>query len=411
MMKMNTKSEVKSSISDNLTVYTNKELLDYLEKRGSDEYLNIAVTGDVHLEHRRVPTERILQTIDREFNDSFLSNLDVLVINGDLFDRKRYFQGDGVDSILIWMINLLKRCAKFGVALRVLEGTPSHDNKQPKRFMLLNEHLGDKKADVKYYEAITIDNLIDTKKSRELFGRLPVLYIPDEMNHDSSVTWRQVKESLRLEGIEQVIFSFIHGMFTYQEPIRTQTSHVEENYESITESAIVVNHWHLPSKSGKITAPGSMERLRHNEEETKGFYFASLKKDRTLDEFFIINPTATVFEKIDCRELNFNQVVEELDKRSGYEENSYFRLICNRYDEIYYGLPTLIKRYPLFNIDAQSESNNELDTINEATLLTSEITAIRPDTIYGLIQERITHDDPKVLEMALQIVKADKNVD
>jgi lysophospholipase L1-like esterase len=43
--------------------------------------------------------------------------------------------------------------------------------------------------------------------------------------------------------------------------------------------------------------------------------FASLKKDRTLDEFFIINPTATVFEKIDCRELNFNQVVEELDKR------------------------------------------------------------------------------------------------
>lgn len=407
-MTLNTFSKVTPSIQSATTVIKVDDLISLL----STDDLNIAVTGDIHLAHRRVKTEKITSTLDREISNNLLEKLDVLVLNGDIFDKRIYMDSDPVLGIRNWVRSLIRRCAHYKVSLIVLKGTPSHDGDQCDIFPSIAETLshGDVKPDVRYHNSLQLEKFIDNDKVNAMFPEgLMALYIPDELNHDSTVTWLQVNEKMRLAGIEKLDFAFIHGVFTYQEVIRTPVSHLEDNYVPITNHAIVINHWHIPSAKDNIIAPGSIERLTHGQEETKGFVALSLSKKKECKKYFVVNPTATLFKQLDCRGLTASEVLRKLEVLDAEPKPVFVEIRAVNDEEAHLSFNMFVKKFQGLTLTFKDMGGGVVDTLGDNLMVVDQIVAMRPDTIYSVLEGRMKHDDPLVLKRALEII-SDGNV-
>src|SRR5690606_34198135 len=143
--------------------------------------LRSAIFSDVHLGHRTTPTEHIIQQLKLALpTNEETSNLDIIWISGDLFDRFLPLNHPDLPLIHEYIAWLLRLCKRHDIVLRVLEGTPSHDNKQAWLVEAINADV-EIGADAKHVESLSIEYI-------ERFG-IHVLYIPDEWSADNDDTW------------------------------------------------------------------------------------------------------------------------------------------------------------------------------------------------------------------------------
>lgn len=358
----------------------------------------IAVISDVHLGHRRVPTEKIIATLDALFPPQRMEYLSFIIITGDLFDRRLSFDSHEAWLCSQWIKRLLRLAKTYDVGIRVLNGTPNHDEGQGKWLPRLNEISGID-ADVRYYDKITIDTLYE--------GGPTCLWIPDEMNHDATVTWKQVNEVLREKGLDKVDFAFMHGMFTYQEPIRTVVSHLEERYFSIVNHKIVIGHHHTHTTNNIIVVPSSLERLRMNEEEEKGHYqFSFSQAAGVYDEYFIVNETATLFTTFDVEGWPHKKVVDLLKSLKDSPSDSWFRFRMSRDDESFPSFKQLEKQFSPFKLSIKQIETEGQITDTEELIDRPVMTSIRPDTLKDLIEPRLKGVDPAVRKIIDKILEA-----
>jgi predicted MPP superfamily phosphohydrolase len=102
--------------------------------------LRICTISDVHLGHRKTPTYAIITELEHLVVNRFaMSQLDALFITGDLFDRLLNLPFTDVGVIHQFFIKLLTLAKQFNVKVRVLEGTPSHDWKQSRLLVHIND--------------------------------------------------------------------------------------------------------------------------------------------------------------------------------------------------------------------------------------------------------------------------------
>lgn len=408
MKKMKSPSNTNPDMVAHTTVVTLEELKQALSNKQPGDF-NILVTGDCHIFTRAIPSRRITDKLDEITHPDILQHTDQIVINGDLLDRRASLASEDTVDFFNFAMTLLLRCMSCNTGLVILEGTPSHDNKQPKLIKVLADHITDPShLPITYVEDISILDLCPPALKESYPNGIPALFIPDEINDDSQTTWLRVQELLRMEGLSQVHMSFMHGMFRYQEAILTTKSHIEENYESVTRHTIAINHWHLPSAKGKIRAPGSIERMRHGEEETKGFYYITLRPDGSHTEYFVVNPDAHIFSTYDVSGLPLSKVYTLLDELSDiHPPESRIRLSFTRQDETFFALVDIKRKYPNFKMSEKLLDKEDISKIE--TVLTQVDTgiAIRPDTIAGLIQLRLKDTDDLVLQRILDIVQED----
>src|SRR5690606_2839512 len=106
--------------------------LDQTKKPG---WFRTVVLGDVHLGNPYTPTDYIIRNLHTCINAELIKEIDLLVIEGDLFDRLLSNNDDNVYPIHAWATWLMCACAEHNTALFVLEGTPSHDWQQNKYFV------------------------------------------------------------------------------------------------------------------------------------------------------------------------------------------------------------------------------------------------------------------------------------
>lgn len=371
--------------------------LTYAIRQAGD--LLIAVISDVHLGHSRVKSGKIVGVLEKTFHEERMKALDVIIISGDLFDKRLAYDSDDAFVITRWMERFLKLAAKHNVAIRILEGTPSHDNRQSRWMIQYNEMI-EANADIKYYENIVIDELIP--------GGPTVLYIQDEVNHDANKTWKMVQDLMREQGIDKVDFAVMHGMFTYQEPVRSISSHLEERYESIVVHLIIIGHNHHHTTSGKIRVPSSTERLRFNEEDDKGhLQFCYSPTEGVYDEFFVVNEEATIFTTIEVVGKTLNQVIATLKKYNGSPDGSYFRLKLSRNDEAYTALTRITVEFPQFNISTKVvDGVGDLDTEDTGLIVeTVTLTSIRPDTLMQLILPRLEGTPDDIMKEIVKVLE------
>ncbi len=355
-------------------------LSELISRHKPNTALSIAVLGDVHLDHPKIPTSFIIERLDRIFTVEYLSKLDVIVINGDLFERRIAFDSESAYLTVRWIVRFLKLCAKFNITLHVLEGTPSHDNTQARWFGEMETICG-MEVDFYYHDKIEITEL------KEGTG-LSALWIPDEFSPSAEITQDIVKKLLITEGYETVDYTFIHGMFVYQEPIPSKASHDEVYYESITNNLIVINHIHTPSSSGKIRAPGSVCRLRHGEEETKGHLYIEHMPEGVVD-FFIETENNARFDTVDMQNRDMVYVREYLDNRLSIKDPQYIKLKLRRSDIVLASIPELKKRYPTLNITTKVVDDDLPEVIGQGIIDKPILVSIRPETLPGLLMARM----------------------
>lgn len=417
MEKMNSSSNVSKSIASVCTVITRSELIKIISQKKEGD-INILVSGDWHIASRSVDNRKILTTLNSMTSSSILKYTDSLIINGDLLDRRISLASEEASEFIEFSLCLLNRCREHGVSLDVLEGTPSHDNGQPALLTLFDRYSLDRdRVPLRYINRVSVVNLLqDHKKDyvNEHYGHdLKALYIPDEVSTDSQVTWSMVNEVLQLSGVDRVDMSYLHGMFRYQEPMFTTKSHSEENYESITNLRIIINHWHLSSAKGRIRAPGSPERLRHGEEETKGFYYCTISPSDdgpTIKEYFVINEDAVRFKTLDVSNKTLAEVYIILEDIFEKYPDSRIRLQLSRLDPLYPSLSEIKDKYKSLKITEKIIDTETSKEINLDLIDMDASFSIRPDNIHDLILEKIEDEPTKVKSRVSEIIGVPENV-
>jgi hypothetical protein len=252
--------------------------------------INIIHTGDLHFNHPKVPTIHIVDKIEKYMFPLF-EKTDMFILAGDTFESLLHMNNDDVLVVMDFFSRLYSLCEKHNVVLRILKGTGSHDRDQMKIWERLHKR-SKFKCDVKYFDQVTVE-YIDTLDIR-------IVYIPEDVpysNSDKILTY--IKELFDISGWKKADLVIGHGFFDFTlPPMKHQPRIVFTNkqFQDILndQGKICFGHVHTPSIYENVLYCGSFDRLRHNEEEKKGFWFIEKNKPK-----FIENKDATLFKTYD----------------------------------------------------------------------------------------------------------------
>ena len=364
--------------------------------------LNIAVFSDIHLGHRRTPTESIVANLQNAFLDGpELEELDLLIFSGDVFDRLLNVPSNEVNEIQQWITYVLRVCKKRGIRVRVLEGTPSHDWRQPKQFETLNQAGID--ADLVYHDTLELEWI-------EELG-VHLLYIPDEWKPDLEDVWQDAQQVLYENGVTQVDFVIMHGMFTYQVPAKaTLPAHDPDRYAGIARQYVICGHVHTSSQYENILVPGSFDRLAHGEEEPKGHW--RLKVHESGDDYltFVENEGAWRYDDIDIRGHDADSALVRIrDHLNGVSPGSFIRLLVNREDGALNSMDAFRKTWPQYQWSPPKIFGENQRSTDEIEDLRSkyQATPITPRSIEELTEQKLRSQlqDESWIPTCLELLK------
>ena len=362
-----------------LTITTHQQIM---KLKISDEF-TFAVVSDIHLGSKRNPTEDIVANLNREFdNNAYFGQLDLLVLAGDVFDT--YLSSIDVIPAVVWISRLIKLCKKHDVALRILEGTPSHDWRQSTWFDCINKQVTDLDADVRYIKDLSI-------WYEEKFD-MNFLFVPDEWSATSEQTLDEVRQLLKDKGLEKVDYAYMHGGFEFQYPsfLKVQ-KHDSQAYLNLVKHLIFIGHIHTYSNFERIYAQGSFDRLSHGEEEPKGYLRVHRHKDGFHDVQFIENKGAKKFITVDCRELDLEKSFRKIEELTGcLPHGSFARIRAFENHPIFTNMDEVLKKFPhcKWSKDPVEIKPKESDSEENTSVVYKPI-EITPSNVKELLINRI----------------------
>lgn len=362
--------------------------------------------SDVHLAHPKTKTKKIIAGLKAIYPDNEeTAALDVIFIHGDLFDRLVTLNDEVVGEIEAYFFWLLRLCVRHDIALRILEGTPSHDWKQSRRIIEINNHaeLG---CDVKYIDKLCIEYM-------ERFD-CNVLYIPDEWQSSTEKTLEEVKELLRAKGLQQVDIISMHGSFDFQLPPHVKAhKHDSEAYLSLSKYAVFVGHDHTHARYKHIVAQGSFDRLTHGQPEPKGHVRFTCHPDGSTEFKFIENKLATKYITIDCTDLSMEESLRLVSNQvESLPPDSHVRLRALNTSPIFTNMVTFVAMWPMFvwskdpkTLEVEREEIFEFDNsdIPEGISITRE--NITDLLLERLSKRTLSEDVLNTIKQTLQEIK------
>jgi DNA repair exonuclease SbcCD nuclease subunit len=353
-----------------------------LQPQDSPVVYRYAVISDIHLGHRKTPTEEIVEKLRYYVNDSLFSQIDIFVIAGDLYDQLLDLNQDETHEIDFWLFDLLRLAKKHDVIVWIEEGTPLHDREQSKRIITFNEGA-DFQAHVRYFDKITVH-------FEPRFNRY-FLFVPDEMGAPGEVI-KDVRKALAENGIEKVDCAFMHGAFKYQLPdMESIPTHDEASYLELVKHVISIGHVHERTSYERIFAQGSFDRLAHGTEMAKGFNVVTVYENNSFDVTFVENRQAKIYKTISVQSSVVEDALLEIDEAvKPYPDGSHLRLKLNEDHPLLSSMDVVMRRYPGFFWVSKKEKNAVTKTqeasaktryvpmvLNEQTLTKHVLDALR----------------------------------
>lgn len=254
--------------------------------------------SDFHMLHPRTPSEVITDNLDTMLTPTLLSDADAFYVHGDYWDDSKQLRQEDSRHVIDWSQSLLMRCKQYDCALRLLEGTPSHDHHQSKIFLTLNKPIG---ANVAYLEGLGV-------YKDEVLG-MDVGYVQDEHANTAAEVEKEMSEYLKTRSIAQVAFFSMHGMFGFQLPVFDVKSYNERFWTSRCTYGIFIGHDHKAKHRGKIRVTGSPDCLSFGEWGEKGITVTDFI-DGKCYAYFVVNENAVPYVTVrDC--LNDDELVEK----------------------------------------------------------------------------------------------------
>lgn len=308
--------------------------------------LRYLVFSDVHLGNKNNTSKEIIENLKKFFEENDFSGLDFIFIAGDLFDSLLHMSDESILNIMLWLHDLFSYCSRNKIALRILEGTPSHDWKQS-RLALFLDHCFKGKIDFKYVDAVSIEY---NEKHK-----INILYVIDEASDSTKTTLELVKNNLIKMTLTKVDIAIMHGAFNYQLPEVTNKNikHDEFEYLKIVKHFINIGHHHTSSVFDRIVAQGSFDRLRHGEEEKKGAYLMEIVGSERKATF-IENKYAKTFKTINFKDQPMEKVFNRLEKlKDELRLGSFIRIITSNLS-VLKEFNSLKSAFPFFNLTKES---------------------------------------------------------
>ncbi len=361
--------------------------------------------GDVHLHHQHTPTLFTINNLGTMFDNysskSPMAELDLIILNGDLFHRLMYYNHEDTSIISNWAKCLVSFCKTNKIELRILKGTPSHDYDQLER--LFEPYFCNS---VRYICNIEVE-ILPTGHS--------LLYIPDEAPANAALALSIVDEIFQQKGISKVDIATMHGAFDYQLPKNVPEGtklklHDPEEYLKRVKGFISINHIHTASVYKRIVAPGSFDRTAFGEEEPKGGVVFTYDPNGEDSHFeFIENKNAHTYKRIVLKTTDPVACIELIDKEvAGLRDNSKVQIRGPKGHPLFTNFEQIQLRYVYLRMDKDIASNN---VINEQAL--QEVTTtytplyIHKDNIASLLLEQLSikNVDIAVLNKANELLK------
>ena len=349
--------------------------------------LKIAVISDIHLGHNKNRASKIIENLRLAINDNPESTeLDILFLAGDVFDQLLDLNSPDLNDIDFWICDTLRYCAKHDIVLRILEGTPSHDWMQSDRFMTIASILNLPKLDIQYITNVHIEYM-------ERFD-IHILYVPDEIQPTTEKTLSLVKSSMMAKGLDKVDYAIMHGQFEYQLPqhIKNIPRHNSHDYLSIVKQLIFIGHIHTHSISDRIVAQGSFDRLKHNEEEPKGYVKAFIENNER-QIFFIENKNARTYKTLNCAGKELEESLKYIKKKVlPLRENSCVRINAESKHPIFSNMDELVRMYPSIVWSKRISDEKENDTLpseEQNEIMEYNPTTISKENLLDLMRPRL----------------------
>lgn len=332
--------------------------------------LRISSISDIHLGNRNNSAQSIIANLDKYFsNDKHLSQVDLVVLVGDVFDDLLPLSGEDVAHIDSWIARFLRICKRYDVIVRVLEGTPSHDRGQSERFTIINEihkHNGGTHIDLKHVKELSIEYIHGLD--------IHVLYVPDECRHTTEETLAYVRQLLASKNLDKVDFACMHGQFSYQLPahIANIPRHDENAYLELVRYLIFIGHIHVHSRWERIIAQGSFDRISHGEEGPKGFITTTVHPNGDDETVFVVNETARTYLTVPCPYVEVEENLKVIDRAVEYlPSGSFVRIESHWANAILTNLDVLRARWPLLIWTSIARDKDEKKT-NELSIVPQE---------------------------------------
>jgi len=362
------------------------------------KYLLLA---DIHLGNNRNKTKDIVRNLDKFFlkykNEIITS--DMIIIAGDTFDRLLSTNSEESRLAYNWLGRLVVFCKEYGIKLRILEGTPSHDWKQVKLLDNIIESLGVKEeVDYKYFEDLDIE-ILD--------NGLSILYIPDEWRPKAKDTYQDVLKKMSEHNLEKVDMIVMHGAFKYQIPgIESDSFHNEDNYVKLTNYTVNCGHVHNRSQYENILVPGSFDRLTFtDEDDIKGGLLVTLENGK-FNYKVLENKSALLFKSISLTNYDIKNIKNELDKLAKKYNKGYIRFLVEDKTSITDMLEDLRKLYPMFKLEVKNIKDKDKKEIKLETVKREKYT-LDKKTIAELINKELS--EQSLDKSTKEIIKEELN--
>lgn len=274
--------------------------------------LRLISLHDIHLFHDKTSTEKIIDRLESQiFNPDYLKGVNLILYAGDLLDQVLLNSDERVGYANMHYHRVLSLARQFGISIRLLHGTPSHDGSQGKQFETIAKTLYPD-VDFKYVTDMEIEYI-------EKYD-LSIMYVPDEWA-EREVMYLTARKLLREHDLDKVDIILGHNQFGYQfnESIRDKISHLkEDDWDEMVRYNAFFGHVHKRSTYKKIEVAGSFDRLAHGEEEPKGFLDVTYYSEDNRVVKFVENKDAEVYTSITLTKKFDSKDIEsyrELDKQ------------------------------------------------------------------------------------------------
>lgn len=310
--------------------------------KGKIKYLTVS---DIHFLHTSNETLYICDSFFHYFDGysskSRFIDLDIIFIAGDIFDINRDSKNPDLILVLNWFRSLASFCMNFGIKLRVLEGTPGHDYRQPRLFDAVAKAMGSG-LDYRYIDVLEIEIMRDLD--------LSILYIPDEWKKSAAKAQEDVIEAMSHSGLDFIDIGIMHGMFDFQIPELGEhhpLKHDSRWYLEHISGFINIGHDHKFKTMDRILVQGSFDRISHGEEGKKGGIVCTLDPVNGNSFEFIENKRARVFKTIVVKNKELDSILKQVNKvLSNIPEDSHVRFSSAPGNPVFTLLDEFKKSYP-----------------------------------------------------------------
>lgn len=315
-------------------------------------------SSDHHTFHQNTPTKHILKNLDVFLRkDHDLAKVDMVTFGGDFFERMVELPHQDTHTVFTWGKSFLKEAYKANPKITVvwLEGTSSHDWRQPQHFL----SLAPEGMDVRYIDTLSI------VKYDHLDG-LTVMYVPDNMGAlTPDEVWDRAIEVLNEAGLSQVDQIHFHGAFEFQLHVKARhKAHNLERWSSIVKYCILAGHIHTPVRKGKLITSGSFDRTKHGEEHPKGGYCIDFDlKTEYFEATFWENKGALPYLTLDVDQaITADDLITDIHafiKKRKLPHNSQIRVMGGSALVVNPVISMLSKEYPYYTLKAENEKNED----------------------------------------------------